>query len=177
MTSASRKDQTLSMDTFSQRFKNTAFVRLFAFWKIPLLWWVQPTVIEMSENRTELKIPLTRRTKNHLNSMYFGALGIGAEVAIAAIAVKTIADSKKPVDFLFKDFSGKFLKRGDGDVHFICDQGQAVKALIHKAIASGEREEGTFQSYAIVPKTDPTAHIGEFTLTMSCKLRQKKPKV
>lgn len=162
------------MDTLTQRIKNTAFVRIFAFLKIPLLWWVQPTMIEMSTDRTILKIPLTRRTKNHLNSMYFGALGIGAEVAIAAIAVKTIADSKKPVDFLFKDFTGKFLKRADGDVHFICDQGQGVKALIEKAIASGEREEGTFQSYAIVPKKDPNEKVGEFTLTLSCKLRQKK---
>lgn len=130
----------------------------------------------MSTDRTILKIPLTRRTKNHLNSMYFGALAIGAEVAIAAIAVKTIADSKKPVDFVFKDFQGSFQKRADGDVHFICDQGKAVKALIEKAIASGEREEGIFNSYAVVPKTDAEAKVAEFTLTLSCKLRQKKAK-
>ena len=161
------------MDSFTERFKQTAFIRLYTFWKIPLIWWIRPSMIESGANRTELKIPLGRRTKNHLNSMYFGALAIGAELVIAAKAVQTIAKHKKRVDFVFKDFKGNFLKRADGDTHFICDQGQAVEALIEKTIRTGEREEMLFTSYAVVPSKNPTEKIASFELTLSVKYKSK----
>ncbi|GAM75988.1 hypothetical protein JCM19241_286 [Vibrio ishigakensis] len=37
--------------------------------------------MHIDEARVEVKIPLRRRTKNHLNSMYMGALVVGADVA------------------------------------------------------------------------------------------------
>ena len=71
------------MDDFKTRFKNTLFLRLYTFFKIPLLAWVRPQVLENSTEKTVLKLCLGRRTKNHLNVMYFGALGMGAEACIA----------------------------------------------------------------------------------------------
>ena len=111
------------MDSWKTRFKNTAFIRLYTFMKIPLIWWLQPSVMEMGDHKTILKIPLTRRTRNHLHSMYFGVLAVGVELVIAAKVVQVIYDSKKSVDFVFKDFKAEFLKRVEGDVHFVCDQG------------------------------------------------------
>ncbi len=138
------------MDTFKERFKNTAFIRFYTFMKIPLIWWIRPSLIEVSKERTILEIKLQRRTKNHLGAMYFGALAIGAEVTIAVKALKAIYDSKEKVDFVFKDFKADFLKRAEGDVHFICDQGTQVEALVKKCIESGQRESQTFESYAMV---------------------------
>ncbi len=162
------------MDSLMDRFKQTAFIRLYTFWNIPLIWWIRPSVIEMGKKRTELKIALNRRTKNHLNSMYFGALAIGAELVIAAKAVQTIQEQRKRVDFVFKDFKGDFLKRAEGDTHFICDQGEAVEALIKKTIQTGEREEAKFTSYAIVPSKDATEKIAQFELTLSVRYKPKK---
>lgn len=161
------------MDSLAERLKQTAFIRLYTFWKIPLIWWIRPSIIEMGKNRTELKIPLGRRTKNHLNSMYFGALAIGAELVIAAKAVHAINSHKKRVDFVFKDFKGQFLKRAEGHVHFICDQGEQVEALIAKTIASGEREEMVYTSYAVVPSKNPQEKIATFELTLSVKYKKK----
>lgn len=162
------------MDSFIDRVKQTAFIRLYTFWKIPLIWWIRPSVIEMGKSRTELKIALSRRTKNHLNSMYFGALAIGAELVIAAKAVQTIQEQRKRVDFVFKDFKGEFLKRAEGDVHFICDQGEAVEALIKKTIQTGEREEAHFTSYALVPSKNPQEKVAQFELTLSVRYKAKK---
>ena len=36
--------------------------------------------------------------------MYFGALAMGAEAAIAIKAIEAIRESKQKVDFIFKDF-------------------------------------------------------------------------
>lgn len=160
------------MNKFEQ-IKATAFLRVFSFLKIPLLGWIRPRILEANDTTTVLMVPLSRRTKNHLNVMYFGALAMGAEAAVAVRAVSEIQKSGRRVDFLFKDFQADFLKRAEGDVHFICDQGLEVRALIEKAIATGERVTETFRSYAIVPSKDPQAVIGEFKVSLSVKARPK----
>jgi len=52
---------------------------LFGFFKIPLIGYVNPKLIKLTDKSMVVKIPLRRKTKNHLGSMYFGALGIGAD--------------------------------------------------------------------------------------------------
>ena len=47
--------------------RDTALLRAFGFFKVPLINYVSPKVKELSVDRTELIIPLNRRTKNHLN--------------------------------------------------------------------------------------------------------------
>jgi len=153
------------------QFKATAFLRLFSFFKIPLLGWVRPTVIDFDDQRTVLEIKLGRRTKNHLGVMYFGALAMGAEAAVAVRAVQEIQKSGQRVDFLFKDFEAKFLKRAEGDVHFICDEGEQVRDVINATIRSRQRETKTFRSYAIVPSKSRDEIIGEFKVTLSAKAK------
>jgi len=162
------------MDTFKTRLRNTAFLRLFTLWNIPLIWWIRPSVLEMGPSRTVIEIKLMRRTRNHLKSMYFGAIAIGSELVVATKAVQAIYDSKQKVDFVFKDFKIDFLKRAEGDVHFICDSGIEVAQLVQKTIQSGERETQTFQGYAIVPSKDPNEKIVTFDVTLSVKLKKKK---
>jgi len=161
--------------TWMEQIRNTALMRGFAFLRIPLLYAVRPQVLELSQNRTILKIALSRRTKNHLGVMYFGALAMGGEAAVGLVAAEVIRQSGEKIDFLFKDFSAQFLKRADGDVQFICDQTQQVRDLIEKARLSGQRENQTFQSYAIVPSRDPQVHVAEFQVTLSAKKRPSKP--
>jgi hypothetical protein len=156
-----------------KNFQQTLLMRAYAFWNIPLLWWVRPSIIENSETRAILEIPLGRRTQNHLKVMYFGALAMGAEAAVAVKAVKAIIDSKQKIDYIFKDFSAQFLKRAEGNVQFICEEGPKVIALIQKAIESGQRESETFHSYAIVPSVGPDK-VAEFSVTLSVKRRQAK---
>lgn len=154
--------------------KLTAFVNLYGLFKIPLILFVSPRVVEASEKRFVVKIPLSYRTKNHLNSMYFGAMGIGAELSIAAAAVSAISESKQKIDFIFKDFSGQYLKRGDGDVHFICDEVESVKALIEEAKTNPNRLERKLKGYAIVPKTSETDPVMTYELTLSVRNRSLK---
>ncbi len=157
-----------------KQFKDTMAVRAFAFFKVPLLFSVRPTVLQNSIEKTVVKIPLCRKTKNHLNVMYFGALTIGGEAAVGLGAVQAIEKSGKRIDFLFKDFKADFRKRAEGDVHFVCEQGPEVLALIEKCVTSGQRENQTFKSFALVPSVSETEHVADFEVTLSVKLRQKK---
>jgi hypothetical protein len=156
--------------------KLTAFVNLFGLFKIPLVFFVSPRVIEAGDEKFIVKIPLNLRTKNHLNSMYFGAMGIGAELSVAAAAVQAISESKQKIDFIFKDFSAQYLKRGDGDVHFICEQVLEVKALIEEAKNSSIRLERKFKGYAVVPNTSLVDPIMTYELTLSVRNRSLSDK-
>ncbi|MFZ4405281.1 MAG: DUF4442 domain-containing protein [Pseudobdellovibrionaceae bacterium] len=150
--------------------KLTFLVNALSWLKIPLLAFCAPKVIEISDQRSVVRIGLGYRTKNHLNVMYFGALAMGAELSIALKAVQNIQKSGKKIDFIFKDFHCEFLKRADGDVHFICEQAGAVAELIEQSLSSKERLEGTFHGAAFVAgQLDQP--IMKYSLTLSVRNR------
>jgi len=155
-------------------FKFNFFLKAFGFFKIPLVYAVSPKIIEVSDHKTILMLPLKRKNKNHLNGMYFGALNIGAELCIAMLAVKKIYESKKRIDFVFKDYKAQFLKRAEGDVHFVCDEAHIVVEQIQEALTNPERINRTLKAYAIVPSRSMTEKIAEFELTLSVKRRGDK---
>ena len=89
------------------KYRDTAMIRMFGMLKVPMLFWIRPSVIELSDERCEIKIPLSRRTKNHLNSMYFGVLACGADCAGGLSAMKQILQSDQKVSLAFKEFDAK----------------------------------------------------------------------
>ena len=150
--------------------KMTALVNTYSLFKIPLIAFVTPTVEELTDERTVVKIRLGLRTRNHLRVMYFGALAVGAELSIATKALKSIQASGKRIDFIFKDFQAEFLKRADGHVHFVCEEGKKVAQLVEKAAKQKDRVEAVFNGYAFVPSRslDP---VMKYRLTLSLKNR------
>lgn len=153
--------------------KITALINLFSAFKIPLLAFVTPKIIEVTETRSVAKIRLDLRTRNHLGVMYFGALAMGAELSVALSAIVAIQDSGKKIDFIFKDFKADFLKRADSHVHFICEDAAAIRQMIGDAAASSDRISRTFNGYAIVP-SQSNEPVMTYSLTLSVKQRSKK---
>jgi acyl-coenzyme A thioesterase PaaI-like protein len=157
-----------------EKTKNTALLRGFGLWKIPMIWYVSPTVQELTDERTIIKIPLTRKTKNHFRSMYFGALAVGADCAGGLLAMHHIQNSKRKVSFIFKDFHADFLKRPDGDVDFVCSEGDKVKEAVEKAISTGERQNVTAEVRAFLHSShsrEMEECVAKFQLTISLKLK------
>ena len=153
---------------FSKITKLTWLIRLFGFTKVAMIYYCKPKVIHVDNESLEIKIPLNRRTKNHINSMYFGALSVGADITGGFLALPPIQKSKRKIVLLFKDFNAKFLKRAESDVHFICKDGKAVSDLVNKAIETGERQNYTLHIIARTPKISDD-NVAEFDLTLSIK--------
>lgn len=151
--------------------RETIGLRAFGFLKIPMLFWLRPSVLEMDDNRCVVKIPLNRRSKNHLNSMYFGALAAGADCAGGLLAMNLIRASGAEVSLVFKDFQAEFLKRAEGDVHFVCEQGREVRELVKRTLSSGERENLSVHIQAFVPSKSAQEPVAKFILTLSLKKR------
>ena len=149
--------------------RETLSLRLYALAKIPLIALVRPRLLAADAERCVVRLPLTWLTRNHLRSMYFGALSIGADVAGGLIVMNLIRRRRSRVAFLFKDFHADFLKRAEGAVVFTCHDGRLLRELLDRAEASGEREEDTVTVTATVPEKLGDEPVAVFRLTISMK--------
>jgi len=153
------------------KIRDTVLVRLYGLFGIPLVFYVGPIVEELSSNRCRVRIPLTWRTKNHLGSMYFGVLAVGADVGGALIGTMAIIETGKRIDLIFKDFSAEFLKRATGDVVFTCADGAATHEGIAETLRTKERVNVKLNVVATCPEVSGEDPVARFVLTMSLKAR------
>lgn len=154
--------------------KLTWGMRLFAWWRIPLLAAARPVVEALEDDRCVVRVPLRRRTRNHLGSMYFGALAIGADCAAGLIAVERIRKKGAKVALVFKSFQAQFIKRPEGDVRFMCEEGARIGRMIEETLATGERvtEPIAISAFANLPDGSSEA-VATFTLELSLKASER----
>ncbi len=100
--------------------------------------------------------------------MYFGVLSVGADITGGFLAMKLIRNNQSRISLIFKDFHADFLKRAEGDVHFICEDGLAIKNLVEVAEQTGDRQNLPLQITATVPSISNES-VAEFILTLSLK--------
>jgi len=148
--------------------KETALVRLLGL-KIPVLLFLGPRVLELDEDGCAIEIPLGYRSKNHLGSMYFGALHAGADLAAGLNATRLILSRHRQVKLIFKDAHAEFLKRADGDVVFRTRDGGRIREAVEEAARTGERVTIPVQVVATVPKKYGEEPVARFTLGLSLK--------
>lgn len=163
--------ESILKNNIPKKYQDTMFVRLFGLMKVPLIFWVSPSVVSLNDRECIIKIPLNRRTKNHLKSMYFGVLCTGADIAGGLVAMNEITASKKKIALSFKDFKADFSKRAEGDVHFICTQIPEIKNFVKEVISSKERMNFPVEIKAVVPSINPEEVVASFTLTLSLKAK------
>ncbi len=89
-----------------QRFKANLALRLFAWRYIPVIGFCAPIIEEMNAKALRIRIPLGWRTRNHLGSMYFGALATGADLVGGLLVMEKGRQRRKKVHFAFKDVQG-----------------------------------------------------------------------
>jgi acyl-coenzyme A thioesterase PaaI-like protein len=149
--------------------KINLFIKYFGWTKIPLLGFLNPRVVELTDQVCSVEIPLSYRSKNHLGAMYFGSMSAGADCAAGLAAMLAIQESKQKVSLVFKDFKGEFLKRAEADVLFRSRDVAAVKSLVQRAIETGERVEMPVTVEATCPSIASRDPVAKFVLTLSLK--------
>lgn len=147
--------------------------KLVGLFKIRLIGFVGAQLVEYTDEKTVVRIPLNRKTRNHLNSMYFGALATGADVTGAWIAFDYLFKTKKNVSVVFKNLNAEFLKRADGDVYFTCLDGQKVLNGFNETIQDGERKNIDIQVIATVPAKHGSEPVAKFDMTVSMRYKKK----
>jgi len=134
--------------------------------KIPMIGFVRPKLISLNDNEVQIRINLRRRTRNHLNSMYMGALVVGADISSGIFAYYFSEKYKSPVSLAFKDIQGEFIKRADSHITFKCSDGKLIEEGFKKALESKERINIEVNVHAFNLSNEPVAN---FKLTLSLK--------
>jgi len=112
---------------------------LLGLFKIPMIGFLRPKLFQLNNDSVSIKIRLRRRSKNHLNSMYFGALAVGADLA-AGIHVFYFSElNKMNTSFAFKGMQVDFLKRAETDIVFRCSEGSVIQSVMKESQKTGER--------------------------------------
>ncbi|MDN3697738.1 MULTISPECIES: PaaI family thioesterase [Vibrio] len=149
--------------------KANMYLNLFGFFKVPMIWLCHPKLLVLNERSVEVRIPLKRRTKNHLSSMYFGVLAVGADVAGGFLAMEKAQQRGEKISLAFKGVEAKFLKRPEADVHFYCEDGDLIDQMLDETIGSGERVNQDVKITATCPSLHGDEPMAEFLLTLSLK--------
>ena len=141
---------------------------LLSRFKIPMIGFVRPNLLVLNDTDVAVKIRLRRRSKNHLNSMYFGALAIGADVAAGIHTFYFSEKLGKKVSFAFKGMNAEFIKRAESDIVFKCTQGD----LIYKAILKSDKENIRINETVLVNAIDSNHEIvAKFDMIVSVKVK------
>ena len=112
---------------------------LFGWVKIPMSAYCRPKIVTWNEDTVVIRIRKSRRTKNHLKSIYFGALMVGADLAAGLHAFAFTVSEKKKISLAFKSCNAQFIKRPDTDVFFEAKAGAIVRNMIAESESKKER--------------------------------------
>lgn len=155
--------------SFKDRFKYNLYLWYFGLTKVRLINYCHPQIVDVSEKGVTLLIPLNRRTKNHVKSMYIGVMTVGVDLVTGFTAMLKIRESKRNVILIFKDMKANFLKRAEGDVHYICNEGKKIAQAVDETLKTGERVNLLVPVTATVPEKFGDEPVAEFSITLSLK--------
>ena len=155
---------------FGKLFKLNFKLKLWTWWTIPLLAMTGAKVIYLDDKSIKVKIKLKWLTKNHLGSMYLGAQAIGADLTGGGLLLNAIERTGKKVSVAFKDMQCEFLKRPEGDVIFLCNDGELIDKMMLETYETGERVNKPVKVEARVPSISDEL-VSRFTLTLSVKYK------
>lgn len=154
--------------TLLTRFK--LFLWMFGRFKVPMIGYLKPKLISIDDRDIVVCIPFRRRSRNHLHSMYFGALSVGADVAGGLHGFYHAYKTKRKVSLVFKSFQAQFLMRPESDVYFVCSMGETVKEMIDEAQATGMRVNKPLTIKAYTHYDTNPELVADFILELSVKI-------
>lgn len=150
------------------RFK--CFLWYFGHFKVAMIGYLRPRLIKLTEQEIVIRLRLNRRSRNHLNSMYFGALAVGADLAGGLHGFYHADLSRCKVSLAFKSFQAQFLRRPESDVYFVCTEGDVVKEMIQESKQSGERVNKNIKVKAFIDYPSQSELVADFVLELSVKV-------
>ncbi|CEG58100.1 PaaI family thioesterase [Legionella fallonii] len=146
------------------------FLWYFSHFKVAMIGYLKPRLIKISEKEIVICLPLRRRSRNHLNSMYFGALSVGADLAGGLHGFYHAELAQCKMSLVFKSFQAQFLRRPESDVYFVCNEGEVVKGMIEESQSSKERVNKPITIKAYTNYLTQPEEVANFILELSIKV-------
>ena len=148
--------------------KDILSVRAWSLFNVPMLAYINPSIVALDDKQVIFSVPFAKRNRNHLNSLYFGVLWCGADLASGYLALRKSLATKEKVSFAFKEAKAEFLKRAEAETHFHCQDGLAIGKLLQKSKTTGQRCSQKVTVVATCPSISAEI-VAKFSLTLSVR--------
>ena len=154
--------------------KETAYLYGLGITKIPMVAFTSPVIIGIEKDCLVLKIKDRRRTRNHLNSLYFGAQAVGADLACGLFAFFFMKQKGCSLKLAFKDFKADFHKMIFGDAYFVCQEAEKIESLISLVQNTKTRHTQTCDVFCYTQQVGWETPASSFSLGLSLGVFEKK---
>ena len=152
-----------------RRLLNRALFKAYLFARLPLAACAGLRVLRLDDAGCTVRLPGGWRTRNPFGSAYFAAQTMAAEMATGAPAMLLVRTLAPSVAFILREVRGSFGKRVLGPSLYTFDDVAALRAVIERALASGEAETYTGRVRATNAAGETAS---EFEITWSFKRRR-----
>jgi hypothetical protein len=150
-----------------QRLLSPLFFKAYLSAKLPLAFWAGLRVARLDDAGCTVRMPGGWRTRNPFGSTYFAAQLMAAEMATGAVAMLLVRTTAPRLAFILREVKGGFMKRIKGPSTYTFGDVAGMRAVIERAMASGESE--VYTGRVVASADGGTA--SEFEITWSFKRR------
>lgn len=142
--------------------------KFFLLLKLPSAFFSGVRIREISERASTVTVPFTWFSKNPFRSTYFACLAMAAEMSTGVLALAHLYKQHPPVSMLVTRLEAQYFKKATGITAFHCQDGEAFRDIIQKAIHTGEAQTLVARSIGTSKQGEPVA---EFTITWSFRVK------
>jgi hypothetical protein len=140
----------------------------FMFFKLPSAFWSGVRVRSISPEVCEVTVKHRWFNQNPFNSMYFAVQAMAAEFTTGALVMLQIKLSGKNISMLVAQNKSMFTKKATGRITFTCNQGNAIKETIQKAV---DTKEGQTIWLTSIGKDEKGDQVSEMQFEWTIKIR------
>lgn len=133
-------------------------MRLFLLWKLPAAWFMGIGVRSCDGQRAIVSLPYGWRAQNPFRSTYFAAQCAAGELSTGLLALAALQE-QPPVSMLVTQVEAHFFKKADQTLLFTCTEGDALRAAVEQAIATGEAQLFQASSTGTLPDGTEAARV------------------
>jgi hypothetical protein len=155
---------------FIQLMKHPLKFRMFLFSKLPAAFFSGVRIAGISEDSSTVTVPYKWFSQNPFRSTYFACLAMAAEMSTGLLAMMQVHKRNPVVSMLVVKLEAVYFKKATGPTLFTCSDGQALRACVEQAIATGEGQVFRATSTGLNQNGEK---IADFFITWSFKRKAK----
>ena len=119
-------------------FPNPRKLNAYTMMKLPAAWLMGVRVKKVDAQTSVVSVKHRWINQNPFKSMFWAVQGMAAELATGALVIGYAQNSGKKISTLVASNNAIFTKKATGRIHFVCEEGDKIKATIDRALATGK---------------------------------------
>ena len=121
----------------------------YTMFKLPSAYFCGVRTKHIDNKKCIVGVTLKWVNQNPFKSMFWAVQGMAAEFSTGALMINKIQVSGKRISMLVTSNKAIFTKKATGRIKFTCNDGEAIDAVLKKAIETGEGQTLWMQSVGV----------------------------